>query len=83
MDGGPADVLLRIYTSAGKLVRELRAGGIEGQLQLTWDGLDAEGAGLANGVYVFKLQARAAGVSGSAADNQKSSRQGRFVIVNP
>jgi flagellar hook assembly protein FlgD len=83
MDGGPADILLRIYTPAGKLVRELRATGVDGQLQLTWDGLDAEGAGLANGVYVFKLQARAAGASGSVDARQKSNREGRFVIVNP
>jgi hypothetical protein len=83
IDGGPVDVLLRLYTVSGRLVRVLRAAGVEGQLQLPWDGLDDERYPLANGVYLFKLQARVPGASRSGTDTQKAHLEGRFVIVNP
>ena len=74
---------VRIYTVAGRLIRLLTAAGAEGQLQLPWDGFDAEGQELANGVYLYKVVVRSGGAGSSADQEQLSGAVGRFVIVNP
>ncbi|HTM57725.1 MAG TPA: C25 family cysteine peptidase [Candidatus Udaeobacter sp.] len=56
--GAPSDILIRVYTLTGRLVytrteRQL----IPGYHQLPWDGRDAEGSTIANGIYVYKLVA--------------------------
>ena len=56
--GSPTDLLIRVYTLTGRLVytrteRQL----IPGYHQLPWDGRDAEGSTIANGIYVYKLVA--------------------------
>ena len=54
----PAEATLRIYTVAGRLVRILdNLPGRAGYNQLRWDGLDADGHPLANGVYLYTLTA--------------------------
>jgi hypothetical protein len=56
--GSDADVLVRVYTATGRLVyRRFERGLAPGYHQLAWDGRDAEGDKLANGVYFYRLQA--------------------------
>ncbi len=55
----PFDLLLRVYTVSGRLIFERTERSLQpGYHQIPWDGLDAEGEELANGVYFFKLLAR-------------------------
>jgi hypothetical protein len=56
--GGPAaaDVQIRVYTVTGRLVYKRTDRGVTpGYQQLPWNGLDAEGSTLSNGVYVYRL----------------------------
>ncbi len=65
--GGPsaADVQIRVYTVTGRLVYKRTDTGLApGYRQLKWDGRDAEGQPLGNGVYVYRLLA----VNGSTHD---------------
>jgi hypothetical protein len=56
----PADVLLRVYTVSGRLIYERKERGVQPAYeQIPWDGRDAEGQKLANGVYFYRLIARA------------------------
>jgi hypothetical protein len=58
VSGAPADMLIRVYTVSGKLVQELRPGTLlPGYHQLPWDGRDAEGVHLANGIYFYRMLA--------------------------
>lgn len=82
-EGGPVDVQVRLFTVAGRLVRRLSASAVEGQVQLTWDGRDAEGQELANGVYLFKVVIRSASAGDSGQERQHDDAMGKFVIVNP
>lgn len=60
----PANVAVRIYTLAGRLVRSIPARpGWFGFNAIDWDGLDKDGRPLANGIYLYRLDAR--GTSGS------------------
>jgi hypothetical protein len=79
--GDAANVLLRIYTVSGKLIRSLRSFGGQGQLQLAWDGLDQEGQALANGVYLFKVNVNAREADGRSSAQQHADAEGRFVVV--
>jgi Peptidase family C25/FlgD Ig-like domain len=54
-----ADVLIRVYTAAGHMVYERTESGLlPGYHQLGWDGRDAEGDKLANGVYFYRMVAK-------------------------
>jgi hypothetical protein len=54
--GSPADVLIRVFTASGRLVyRRSERQLAPGYHQLAWDGRDAEGEKLANGVYFYRL----------------------------
>ena len=63
------DLRIRIYTVAGRLVRELdvlRGDGVEGGLGanwngVRWDGQDEDGDPVASGVYLYRVLARADG----------------------
>lgn len=82
---GPGDsvnVLVRLYTISGRMIRELKTLGGFGQVQITWDGLDAEGYPLANGTYLFKVYVNGRDERGRSTARQKASREGRFVILN-
>ncbi len=55
----PADSLVvKIYTLSGRLIRELSFPATPGFLMVEWDGRDADGVEVANGVYYAKLQVR-------------------------
>ncbi|MBN2289504.1 MAG: hypothetical protein JXQ83_09245 [Candidatus Glassbacteria bacterium] len=52
----PADVLVRIFTVAGRPVRELRSYGVPaGFNTVRWDGTDEYRQKIANGVYLYKV----------------------------
>jgi hypothetical protein len=80
--GDSVNVLLRLYTVAGKLVRTLRSYGSVGQSQIPWDGLDEEGDPLANGVYLFKVHVYGRQQDGSSSPTERALTDGRLVIVN-
>jgi hypothetical protein len=52
-----ADVTLRLFTITGRPIRALRDAGKAGDNVLPWDGTDERGSPLANGTYLYKLEA--------------------------
>ncbi len=57
---GGADARLRIYDVRGRLVRALHAGPVPaGETRFAWDGRDERGSRVANGIYVYRLDAGA------------------------
>lgn len=75
----PAEISIRIYTLAGRLIRQmppiLAQQGFN--LLCEWDGTDAEGDRLANGVYLYQISAR------SEAGEQvlKAEAIGKLIIM--
>lgn len=54
----PADVRIDLYTVSGRRLNSLSERGLApGYHQLRWDGRDAEGSPIANGVYLYRLSA--------------------------
>jgi hypothetical protein len=54
----PAEVNVKIFTVAGRLIRSLEGGWTPvGYNKLYWDGRDQDGDPLANGVYIYKMTA--------------------------
>ncbi len=80
--GDSVNLLLRIYTASGRLIRTLKVFGGQGQVQVPWDGLDDEGQGLANGIYFFYVHVNPREADGTSSPRQKADATGRFVIVN-
>jgi len=80
--GDRINVLLRIYTVSGKLVRTLRAFDGLNQVQLPWDGLDDERDPLANGVYLFKVNVNGREADGRSSPREHVTTEGRFVVLN-
>ena len=55
----PFDLLVRVYTVAGHLIYEHSERDLNpGYHQIPWDGRDAEGQKIANGIYIYKLLAK-------------------------
>ena len=81
--GDSINVLIRMYTAAGKLIRELRHMGGIGQVQVPWDGLDDEGDRLAQGTYLYKVYAGIRQADGKTSPRQNATAQGRFVVLSP
>lgn len=80
--GDSVDVLLKIYTVSGRMIRTLRSERGLAQAQIPWDGLDAEGDPLARGTYLFKAQVFT-GLGGAGENRQRAESVGRFVVVGP
>jgi len=74
-------VSVKIFTIAGRLVRMLPPApcGFDYN-QLEWDGLDKDGQPLANGVYLYKLDARVTELSSAGAQSASASFRDKFVI---
>ncbi len=55
---GDGEATIKIFTVSGKLIRELCEGCVvtRGNNQFRWDGRDAEGHAVANGVYLYKIE---------------------------
>ena len=62
----PIDVIVKIYTVAGRRIGEVKAYSvIDRFVQIPWDGRDANGDPLANGVYLYKVIVRSLSGNGS------------------
>ncbi len=69
----PAEVVIRIYTVSGRLIRNLEGvPGRAGYNQVRWNGRDADGHLLANGVYLYTV---------TADDGRKRVREKERLIV--
>jgi hypothetical protein len=79
--GDSVNVLLRIYTVAGRLVRSLESNGGLAQVQIPWDGLDAEGEALARGIYLFKAQVYPRDLAGKSTGQGRAEAEGKLVVV--
>lgn len=80
--GDSVNTLLRVYTLNGQLIRTFRVFGGLGQVQVPWDGRDADGDPLANGTYLFKVFAYGRETDGGSNPDQRAFASGRFVILN-
>lgn len=79
----PAEAEIKIYTVAGRLIRVLKPGILlAGYNQVRWDGRDADGDRLANGVYLYKITAKATKPgSGGTASEVSAKEFGRLVVM--
>ncbi|MDZ7271455.1 MAG: type IX secretion system sortase PorU [candidate division KSB1 bacterium] len=59
-----ADVTISIYTLAGRMVKKLRLHAVSNFNAVPWDGRDEDGDELANGLYLYRIVARAQGSDG-------------------
>ncbi len=80
--GDSVNTLVRIYTITGRVIRDLRSMGGLGQVQIPWDGRDAEGDPLANGTYLYKVYVNTREADGRSSAREKAAAEGRLVIVN-
>ncbi|MCE1163863.1 MAG: C25 family cysteine peptidase [Bacteroidetes bacterium] len=51
----PGDYRIKIYSVAGRVIKEIDAPGRVGLNNIYWDGRDADGDYIANGVYFYRL----------------------------
>ncbi len=70
------DVKIKVYTVAGRLIRNIEKYGInEGFVKIYWDGRDEDGNKIANGTYLYKIVV-------SSADGQLSrSVLGKLSVI--
>ncbi|HPG41013.1 MAG TPA: C25 family cysteine peptidase [bacterium] len=70
----PAQIRIKIFTVAGRLIQEIERGwAAAGFNTIPWDGRDADGDKLANGVYLYKIYA----VNGA----QKTEELSKFIVM--
>jgi len=57
LQGGinPRKCTIKIYTVAGRLIKDVIADAKIGYNQIEWDGRDNDGDNIANGVYLYKM----------------------------
>ena len=54
-----AEINISIYTVSGRKIRKIEGiSGVSGYNEIFWDGRDAEGGMLANGIYLYRIQAK-------------------------
>jgi hypothetical protein len=57
LSSDPADVLISVYTISGRRIwTSASHGDTQGYYQVPWDGRDAEGDEIGNGVYLYRLR---------------------------
>lgn len=76
-----AEVTLKIFSVAGRLLKEFEP--VQGQIGYnifpeTWDGTDQDGDKLANGIYLYKIIARAV----EDGDTKTSEKIQKLIIAN-
>jgi hypothetical protein len=78
-----AEAEIKIYTVAGRLIRTLHPGILPaGYNQVYWNGKDADGDVLANGVYLYKISAKAAKPGSSGTASEITAKEfGRLVVM--
>ncbi len=72
--GGTLDVLIRIFTTAGRPVARIHEPALPvdgGLAQLEWDGRDADGNRLASGTYLYHVKVKGDGADGLSETIQK------------
>jgi len=76
-----AFVSVKVFTIAGRLVRVLPPApcGFDYN-QIDWDGLDKDGQPLANGVYLYKLDARVTEPSSAGPQSTSASFRDKFIV---
>ena len=78
--GTSASIQVRIYTIAGRLIREIEVDDIlpGGVIQLPWDGRDEDTDALATGVYLYKLRVE---VEQPDGERQVSEKLEKLAII--
>jgi hypothetical protein len=77
----PAFVTAKIYTISGRLVRELPAQPcFFGYNGIEWEGTDRNGLPLANGIYLYKLEARSSEAASGLTQNFSASYRDKFIV---
>jgi hypothetical protein len=57
LTGAPERVVIEVFTVSGRKILELPANPRIGENSITWDGRDAEGQRVANGLYLYRITA--------------------------
>lgn len=84
LTGAAEEVELQIFTLAGRLIKWFTAhdAGVGRNRLFLWDGRDADGDRVAQGVYIYKLTAKGRlGDNGFSADNTAEAF-GKLVVLN-
>ncbi|MCK9279033.1 MAG: type IX secretion system sortase PorU [Melioribacteraceae bacterium] len=72
----PIDIKIKIYTVAGRLIEEIEAFNVFDKfVRVNWDGRDADGNQIANGVYFYKL------IVETADGEFKNSYLGKLAVI--
>ena len=74
LTGSPQEVLIDIFTVSGRKILDIKGDTRIGYNSVIWDGRDAEGNRIANGLYLYKLTAK-------DVDGKKESFLGKVVKV--
>jgi hypothetical protein len=73
----PIEVEIKIYTIAGRCIRVIHGTSLTSRfVQVPWDGTDAEGSKIANGIYLYRITAR------SLSSNSSSEYIGKLARVH-
>lgn len=76
-----AAVTVRVFTLAGRPVRTIEKPDAQaGFNQLAWDGCDRVGAPLPNGVYLYVVTARIAGITSGRHQDTETSVRDKFLV---
>ncbi len=79
----PATVTVKIYTISGRLLRTIGPQQCHfGYNQIEWDTRDRDGNALANGVYLYKIDARTDETAGSSVHTRTTSHRDKLLIRN-
>jgi len=54
-DSNPLNSKIKIYTTAGRLIKEINFNAVIGFNKIFWDGKDDDGDAPANGTYLYKI----------------------------
>ncbi len=73
--GSLVNATLSLYTTDGRLVRSLAASSRQSVIEIPWDGRDANGSNVANGIYVFTVNVQ------DATDGTSSLATGKCVVA--
>jgi hypothetical protein len=78
----PARVTIKIFTISGRLVRIIGPQECSfGYNQIEWDGCDRDGTPLANGIYLYKIDAQTGDLlSGNQLQPRATTHRDKFIV---